>query len=169
MANSHSQEPTPPEPPPLERRFRLGRLQMIGVPLLLVLPVLALTGMFGERAGQAAARSAELELHVEWPTHTRYKRADDIAVVVRNASARTLDTVTVTLDTAYLAAFSSRSITPGASHAWVVELAGLRPGEARQVAVELTAHSYGRHAGPVTATAGGADTARVVLDTFIFP
>lgn len=172
MATRHESDPAPPEPPEppeLRRRLRLGRIQLIGVPLLFVLPVLALLDVFGDRVGQATVRSAELELRVEWPTHTRHEQIGEITMVVRNASTRVLDTVTVAVDRGYLAAFSGRAVTPGASQAWEVELAGLHPGEARHVVVELDARYGGRHAGPVIATAGGADTARVMLDTFIFP
>jgi hypothetical protein len=40
--------------------------------------------------------------------------------------------------------------------------------ESRLIVVALRADRRGRHAGAVTATAGG-DTARVVLSTFVFP
>ena len=149
--------------------MELGRVQYIGVPLLLLVPVLALLGVFGERQGRARVQSADIELRVQWPTRTRHEQIHDIDVVVRNVSARVIDTLTVGLDSAYLSGFSAVSITPGAAQAWAVELAGMRPGEARHIVVAVDAKRYGRHSGPVTATAGGADTARAVIDTFIFP
>jgi len=153
----------------MRRRMEPGRVEYIGFPLLLVLPVMALFGVFGERLERATVRSAEIELRVQWPTRTRHEQIHDIEVVVRNVSARVIDTLTVGLDSAYLSGFSAVSVTPGAAHAWEVELVGMHPGEARRVVVSIDARRHGRHTGPVTATAGGTDTARTVIDTFIFP
>jgi hypothetical protein len=153
----------------MRRRLALGRAQWVGLPILLAIPLLALFGVFGEREGDSTVRSAELEMRVRWPARTRHEMIHDIDVVVRNVSARTIDTLTVTFDTTYLAAFSAVSVTPGAAHAWEVELEGVRPGEARHVVVAVDAHRFGRRTGSVIATGGGSDTARVVIDTFIFP
>lgn len=168
MATQH-RPPEPPEPPPMERRVDAGPVQWIGFPLLLVLPVLALFGVFGDRQGRATVRSAEIEMSVDWPARTRHERTNDIGVRVRNVSNRVIDTLTIAFDSAYLAGFADVSLTPEAAQAWEVELAGMRPGEARHVVAGIDARRHGRHAGPVTATAGGPDTARLNIDTFIFP
>ena len=169
MAERDDEPPRPPDPPPIGRRLDLGALQLVGLPLLLALPVLALLGTFGERSATATARAGDVRLDVHWPTRTRHERIHRMDVVVRNVSTRALDTVTVAIDTAYLAGFSAVSVTPGPVDAWRVELAGVGPGEARRVAVEMDASRYGRLSGHVTATAAGADTARVAVSTLVFP
>lgn len=161
--------PRPPEPPRLDRRLRLGRFQWFGALLLLAVPALALAGVFGERYATASARSAELELHVEWPTRTRHEMIHDVEVRVRNVSARPIDTLVVALDTTYLAAFSAITATPAAARPWEIELIDVRPGEVRHVVVEVDAQRYWRHSGRAIATSGGSDTASVTISTLIFP
>jgi hypothetical protein len=166
----HSQ---PPQPPTVARRLQFHHLQLIGIPLLLLVPVLALFSVFGETVSSTVAASPELELHVEYPTRFRYKMIDTVMVSFTNVSARTLSSVQVEFERAYVEKFSTVAFTPSVKHvtdaAYIVEVNELLPGETRIISVTIQAEKFGRHAGSITATYDNAERLQVSIDTFAFP
>lgn len=161
--------PDPPGPPAIERRVRLYAAQWIGIPLLVLVPVLAGLGVFGLRVDEARARAAALELNVEHPSRLRHKQTGDIHVRVRNLADRPRAGVVVSLDSAYLDRFANLAFSPDVTRAYEVELPALGPGEDGLVRVQLQAERAGRHAGDVRVVAGGAELARARLHTLVFP
>lgn len=159
----------PPSAPDIHRRFNLNRWQWLGVMLLLLIPLLALFGLFGESWGTDRDQTAELSVEIRYPTRYRYKMGKSIQLDVTNRTNALLDTVNVEIDTAYLSEFSSVVAIPAFEHPYVVELTALEAGETRPVRVEIQGENYGRHNGEIRVSAGGADTARLHLSTFIFP
>ena len=81
--------PQPPQPPEIRRRIAFHRTQLIGVPLLAIIPVLALFGVFGTTTGEARAESAELQMQVRYPTRFRYKVINSLTVEVRMSDSLT--------------------------------------------------------------------------------
>ena len=167
---SHSRD-LPPElvAPSVDRRFALYRFQVPGLILLALIPVLALAGVFGESHADAEARAGDLAVRVRHPSRLRFEQISTMDVRVTNAGASRIDTITVSIDTAYLSQFSGVTLTPSASAPFDVELTGVAPGESRHVRVEMDAMRPGRHRGEVRVTAGGADTAKLDIATIIFP
>ena len=164
--------PQPPQPPEFERRLQFHPLQLVGVPLLALLPILAAFGTFGTLRGEAGAETAVLELHVSYPTRFRYKTVEPLEVEVRNLSSEALPTVVVRLETDYLSAFSDVQITPSPSlvteEVYEVALSEVQPGETRLVSLELQAQNYWRHRGTISVTAG-SDAAEVEVASFVIP
>jgi hypothetical protein len=160
--------PQPPQPPEVGRSLRLYRYQWVGLPVLGLIVVLALLGVFGNTSGEATARGDALALRVEHPTRFRYKEIAPLRVWVTNGSGRTIDTVRVHFATAYVLAFSNASFTPSVTAPFVVELAEVRPGETRLVAGELQAERYGSHEGTVAAVSA-SDSVAVAVETLVFP
>jgi len=167
---SERQEGTlaPPQPPSIRRRLSLTRKQWIGLPLIIAVPVLTLLGVFGERRARAHVVTPALEVTVAYPDRFRYRQVQSLEVTVRNRTARRLDTVHVSLDTAYISRFSSVRIDPPVHEAFIVDLANLAPNESRLVAAEFWGEQYGRHRGRIRVWAGG-DTAVVAIQTMVFP
>lgn len=159
--------PDPPGPPEAPRRVRLYRYQWVGLGLIALLPILALAGAFGETWSTATGRSAALEVEVRYPTAYRYKQLNSLELRIRNTSAATLDTVTVSLDASLATAFSTVRATPAFVRAYETDLIDLRPDEVRLVVIELQAERYGRHEGVLRAA--GPDTVRIPLSITIFP
>jgi hypothetical protein len=159
----------PPPAPELPRRVRLYRPQWIGLPLLMLVPVLAVLNVFGESRKEARAAGAVLELRVEYPTRVREGQRTDLRVHVRNVSDRMLDTVALVFDAAYLDRFESVAFTPGAQDGYRVEFLRVLPGEEGAARVEVEAADAWSHSGSVVARAGGAEVTRVQLRTFVFP
>lgn len=159
--------PEPPPPPRLPRRFTLYPFQWIGFALLAVFPVLAAAGVFGESWQEVRVAGGSLDVAVRFPDRYRYKQLNSVTVQVANAGPRTLDTVTVSLDTALANRFSTVRAIPAFARAYDAEVTGLHPGESRLVVIELQAEEYGRHAGTLTLRAD--DVLRVPLSIRIFP
>jgi hypothetical protein len=162
----------PPEPPTgapeVPRRVEIAPPQLVGLALLALVPLLALLNAFGTSRAEATAASSALELRVEYASRSRYKVFEPLDVFVRNRSQRTLDTVAVSLDTAYIDRFSEVQIEPQPTGVYVVPLTSVRPGETRRVAVELRGNEYGRHRGTIRAAAG-ADSATARVSTIVYP
>jgi hypothetical protein len=158
----------PPRAPSITRRLALTRKQLIGLPLLAAIPILTLFGVFGEHQSTARTASHALEMTIRYPARFRYRQIQPLDVTVRNASDQTIDTVDVSLDTAYISRFSSVRIEPAPRSAFVVTLTGMRPGESRLISAELWGERYGRHEGRIVATAR-ADTASATVRTIVFP
>lgn len=168
MANGEVDEAVPPEAPPMRRRFQTDPFQLIGLGFIVAVPVLALAGLFGMKRAEVSARGGALELTVRYVERLRFGQTHNLEILVTNVGAQSFDTLTVSIDPAYLHGFTNATWTPSPTQAHKVDLAGPRAGEGRLIVVAFRADRYGRHTGAVSATAGG-DTARVVLSTFIFP
>jgi hypothetical protein len=137
----------PPEPPYVDRRLRLARPQWIGLPLIALIPVLAMAGVFGERWGADEGVSGALHARIDYPTRLRTRPTKPTTIHVENRSTATLDTIEVTLDSTYLEQFSEVSVVPSPTDAAALELIGVPPGGIRRVHVQLNAGSVGRHSG----------------------
>lgn len=164
--DSHDSEPA--GPPATAPRLSLTRKQYLGLPLLAAIPVLTLFGAFGESRASGRAASSALEITVRYPSRFRYRQVQSLDVTVRNVSARILDTVTLSLDTAYISRFSSVRIVPAPRDAYVVELIDVKPAESRLVTAELWGERYGSHTGRITA-ATHSDSASTLIRTMVFP
>jgi hypothetical protein len=164
----HHQAPRPTDPPWVERHVVLTVKQRIGVPFIAAVPLLALLGVFGESSNTASVRSASLEVRASYPARFRYRQVQALRVDVRNISHVLLDTVKVSVDTAYVSRFSSVRFDPAPSAAYVVPLTHLRPGEHGLMSVELWGEQYGRHRGRITVSAAG-DSVAISISTFVFP
>ena len=158
----------PPEAPKTVARISLTAKQVIGLPLIAAVPLLALFGVFGERATTAVARSSTIEVTVTYPARFRYRQVQPLRVAVRNTSPRSIDTAFVSFDTAYIARFSSVRFDPAVRSAFVVPATDIAPGATALVSVELWGEHYGNHRGRVVVAAKG-DSVAVPLSTFVFP
>lgn len=158
----------PTAPPQTRRRIALTRKQRIGIPLMTLIPLLALLGAFGERSATLEAASASLAVSVQYPVRFRYRQTEPIEIAVRNLSSRILDTIDVSLDTAYITRFANVRITPEPRRAFTVELTGVKPGEQRLVAADLEGEHYGRHHGRIVVSVPN-DSITVIVRTLVFP
>jgi hypothetical protein len=158
----------PLAPPQTRRRIAFTGKQRIGIPILTLIPLLALFGVFGERSTRIEARSASLAVSVQYPVRFRYRQTEPLEIAVRNLSPRVTDTILVSLDTAYLTRFADVRITPEPTSAFMVQLIGVKPGEQRLVVAELQGERYGRHQGSLVISVPN-DSIRVTLRTLVFP
>jgi hypothetical protein len=169
MANEEIDDlPNPPAAPEMPPRISLHRSQWILVPLMLSLPLLALLGLFSGR-NTTRAELGPLAVQIRYPTKLRYNAFDNITLHVHNRGTTALDTVSVALDSAYVAGFSMVTAVPPFDESFTLSLLPLAAGESRLVRVELRAERYWRQRGTLTIGTRGADTLRIRLSTFVFP
>jgi hypothetical protein len=163
----------PPQPPPFPRKIQLHRVQLIGMPLLMLIPLLALFGVFGETFATVEEANATLAVEVTYATRYRYKLANPLEVSVHNRSADRLSVVEVRLTKAYIDQFSGVSFTPQpeaiTDEFYIIELHDLAPTETRVVSVTLQGEEYWRHTGRVVVSTTGTQPVTLPLVTWIFP
>jgi hypothetical protein len=163
----------PPQPPEVERRLQFHREQLIGVPIIMLLPVLALLGLFGPTFGTESASGSQIEMQVEHPTRVRYKTIIPLEITVRNVSAQDMPTVTVSISADYIANFTEAQFVPEADEiteeAYKIELSNVGAGESRQVNVGLRPDLIGNHTGEIVAEPEGGEATRASIGTFILP
>ncbi len=171
--SAQRQTPEPPQPPPIERRIQISKLQKIGIPLLLLLPLLALFRVFGETSATAHAANDVLALQVEYPTRYRYKMISPLIVEVTHLAETDPVTVTVEFSRPYMDRFSNVTFLPDVEaitpDSYRVELPDMAAGEARTIAVEIEARQYWQHSGEVTASLEGEPPVSIPLQTWVFP
>lgn len=156
--------------PEAPRRLRFHRYQWVGLPLLFLVPVLALLGVFGESEARVEQAGVDLALEVRYADRYRYMQSQRIEVWVENASGTPFDTVVVAFDEAYVRRFSSVTFLTDPVEPFEVEVLALAPGASQLVWAELQAEQYGRHEGSVRAyVRGRMDTTAVAVSTLIFP
>lgn len=92
QAQSGSQ---PPPPPPFPRRIQLHRVQLIGMPILMLVPLLAILGVFGETFATTQAANDRLSVQVQYATRSRYGMANPTEVAVHSTSSTPLTALSI--------------------------------------------------------------------------
>jgi hypothetical protein len=146
----------------------LTRKQWIGLPILAIITLLAVFGTFGERIVTVTTATHSLGVTVSYPERFRYGQTERLQIAVTNRSARTLDSVVVSLDTAYLSRFVDVRVKPEPSAAHDVLLERVLPGETRRVDLEVTGDRYWRHSASL-GVAIGDERATVHFSSLVFP
>lgn len=163
----------PPAPPDFRRRLRFGWTQIVGVGLLSLLPVVALTGALDTTERTAEAHAGTLALVARYPASMHHGSNATLELSVRNDGSQPLRDVRLRFDDRYLSRFADLRFTPPPwrlddTHAEVLlgEIAG---GETRRVVLHLQADHYGRPQGSIVAQAEPSDEARVDVSTLVLP
>ena len=169
MSNRQSRQPPYPSAPEIERRISLPRWRAVGMGLILLVPIMAVAGVFGDTAERTTLRGPNVSAAVEFPTRFRYEMLNYITVSLTNTAARPVDTINVSIDTAYLSRFSGVVFTPSAEQAYVVPVTEVAPGETRLVRIEIQGNQYGRHTGALHIESTSGDTLSVALHSIVFP
>jgi hypothetical protein len=165
--------PQPPHPPEGERRVKWRIQQLIGIPIIALIPMLALAGVFTLALDHASASNAQLEMRVQYPSRSRYKMAQTLNVRLRNISTETLPGVQVSFDRSYIESFTNTTFTPNVNtidaEAYVVDLGELAPDATREVTVQLSPEKRGQLQGTVSASVPGVEPIVVEVKGFVFP
>lgn len=168
MQRAEQESDRPPEPPPFDRRIELDWPQKIGVPMLALIPLLAMAGVFGERWASQERENTQIAATVRYPTRLRAKLTRPMTVTVENRGATVLDTIEVAFDSTYVDRFVDINIIPQPLEAYVASVTNVRPGETRRVHAEFISDKVGRHSGRVVVRARG-DSIMFAVRTIVFP
>lgn len=172
MSTSEQDVPQPPQPPDFDRKLHFYPYQLIGLPILFLIPLLALFGVFGETSTTVEQVGSGITLEVEYSNRVHFQGLDGTEIRVQNTSDQAIPVLTVSIEKAFLDNYSDISFTPDVDaitdEAYIIRLEDVQPGEARIVTYDSKGKIAGQHHGTVTATTGEASTS-VTLDIFIFP
>ena len=157
-----------PRAPSGTPHIRFTRKQMVGLPILTLITVLALFGVFGDRMTSLTVVSPSVGVTITYPERMRYRQTEALEISVVNRGAKALDSVLVSVDTSYLSRFVGVQASPAPVIDFVVPLLAIRPGESRRISIELTGDRYWRHPGTVT-VAAGAERTTIPVSTLVFP
>jgi hypothetical protein len=159
----------PPPAPVLPRRVRLGRAQWLGMPLLLLVPLIALTGFFGDTSRRTQVATSGLRVELEHPERQRAGQRREIRIEVWNLSGAPVEEVVVELDPAYMDRFATLSSTPEPRDAYRLVFEGVEPGARHHARIETEAVRAWRSRGRLLVTSSAGDSAALELRTFVFP
>ena len=172
MNNASQAVPQPPQPPKFERKLHFYPFQLIGIPILFVIPILALLGVFGETSTTIQQAENGLELEVHYSNRVLFQGLDGTEIHVENTSNQTISNLTIQIEKSFLDNYSDLSFTPEVDEiteqAYVIELLDVQPGETRIVAYDSRGKIVGSHQGRITASTATSSVA-VSLDVWIIP
>ncbi len=173
MKSAEAEPPKPPEPPPFERRVQISGVQLVGIGLLSLLPLAALTGLLGTKEEEARASAGALELSVRYPARTHHSVSEAVELAVKNTGTQPLAGAGLRLGDGYLSHFEDARFTPAVQRLGEdgaeLELGELAPGETRRLVVELRARHFGTHDGRISAVAEGAEPVVLEVSTLVLP
>jgi hypothetical protein len=173
MPTASESSQKPPKIEPIKARFLMYPYQWIGLPLLLLIPILALFGVFDRNETSVTQQSDALTLNVESFTLNRYKMSGYIAVTVENTGDVPLSEVTVSVSRSYIEAFADVSTSPPITHItdeqYVFVLPALEAGQTHTIDIQFLADRYGVHKGTVEAQINAGETVQVAVQTLVLP
>lgn len=165
--------PGPPKAPEIPRRPRFYRYQLIGMPIIMLVPLLGIFGLLDSTMATEKASSGDLELSVSYPSRLRFQTFEPLNVRVKNASVAVVRKLQVKLDRKYLDQFVPQQINPSPKEIdekdVVFEMENVGPGETRQIEVYLESDVVGPQAGRTEASADGGVPVTAEFRTFVFP
>jgi hypothetical protein len=157
----------------MRKRFQLYPYQYIAIPLLFLLPVLALLRVFDAHDEQITTTGNRLAVTVEYPTRTMYQLMERLTVEVENVSGETLSSVTVRIAADYMGIYTNSTFSPPVDALregfYEFVMNDVQPGETREVNADIQSDQYGAHSGVVTVSDDTNERVEVRLDTFVFP
>jgi hypothetical protein len=169
----HEDIPTTPIGPEITPKLMLHSHQKIGIPLLLLIPILALLGLFGVNTNELQAEAEDVAITVRYPTRFRYRQINTIEVSIANNTDDSLQPITAYFDREYIDHFANAEFTPQVSHiteeAYVVLLEEIPAGETYYINVEIEAHDVGYHRGEIRVESATTQSTQVQVETLVFP
>lgn len=159
----------PPRAPDVDRHFRVHPYQWIGLPLLFLIPTLAVLGVLGpSRTVERTVIDGAL-IEIDHPTIAWYGRSDAVRITVSaleeaKAGAR----LAVRITGGYLDAFREIRYSPEPQGLQIILVVPL-PGRAHMLIIDGLPHRYGRTRGAIELQLDSAPPVIVPLSTLILP
>jgi hypothetical protein len=160
--------PAPERAPQLGRSLRLRPPQAVTMFMLCLIVGSALAGVYNEQTAVERVSIGGVDAEIEFTTRFRFQQKEIVSVLLHNNSGVPIDSLRVSVDTAYMAGFSQVSMVPSPIYPYASQLELIPPGESREVRVEARGDRFGRRRGQLLIVLRG-DTVRVPLSTFVIP
>jgi len=163
----------PPQPPRIERQITFYRVQLIGMPFFIALPVFALAGLFDTRTSKVEAANGELRIEAEVPAYLRYRTRDPLEIRVTNKGSGPIGKLKIRLRRSYFKSFERAEFNPQPQEIerefLVFEFKEVLPGESRAVEAELEANQPDVAHAEVRTEADGKEGPSLPFKTVIYP
>ena len=156
----------PPEAPEIDRKVRIRRAQMVGMPIFLAI---AVANFFGESKAEQRAASGPIAVTAIYPERIHFRETESVQLWVENTGHEVLEDVRLSVDPKYLDGFTNVLVSPPPLSAYEIPVGSIRPGERRLATIEVHANTYFGHRGNVEVGASGRAPARLELSTFVLP
>ena len=170
---SYGEALEPPKAPEIPRQWKFYNYQFIVIPLLLLIPLLALFGVLGETSTTVEAANEGLVLRIIYSDRAHYEAYNHMQITVRNESGADLSNVAVELDRGLLDHFSQLSINPALTEitetVYRVELDTVEAGTERVITVDYQPDMNGSQNGWVRLIADGIAPVQAAFSMFVFP
>jgi hypothetical protein len=145
---------------------RLYHHQWLGILILTLIPVIAMTGLLGDDVHELNARTTRLDISVRLHEPMRSRRHNTIEIRLHNRTHDAI-TATVSFDTSFIAGFSQLRALPDFQRPYDIRTEPIAAGAVQLITVELLAEQPGRHSGMLRI--GASDTAAIPLNVLILP
>lgn len=165
---SQGTTPKPPQPPDVPRRLRLTLLQRIGIPVLVAIPIVAMTSLLGEHFTAVTKAASGIALRVEYPDRIHYRQPMPFRVTVKNIGAAPIDTVHVRISPEFMRAYTNVSLSVSLEGAYAFDLRDIAPDSERVISGTVEGERYGSSDGIARAYTRAGEV-RVPLHAFVFP
>jgi hypothetical protein len=167
--------PEPPQPKEIERRVSFYSLQAVGIPILALIPIAALFGLFDSSNGSLEATGQGIRLQVAYPKRLRFETNKPVVIMVWNDTGQAIPKATLKISRQYIDEFERAEFTPDADsatdEAYLFELRDLKPGEPQKVGgrLEFDHLKTGMHAGEISVSINDRNVVSADFKTFLFP
>lgn len=163
----------PPEPPEIERRVLLSLKQICSILFILLIPLLALIGVFGPESKQLSIDGVNVNMQIEYPAMTRNGLPTKFQISLLNKSAQDLTMLRAIIDRSYLKNFNGVRSTPEIKEInndnYVITFPNIPAGETRRLLIDLQPQRIGRHKGTIIISDGESDIIDLSMHTVILP
>lgn len=171
--SSNAQLSRPESPPELKRRILLSFHQCVGGGLLLLIPLLALGNLLGDRSRSIEVRGDEVVAHADFPEGARYGSPVQLVLTLHLSPGDPAREVRVLVQGGYLEHFIQIHALPEIHEVrgeeYVFRLH--RRGNERELTlrIDLTPAKFGWAEGRLRIERDGRAALEVPLRTFVFP
>jgi hypothetical protein len=171
--SSDNSEMRPPQPTEFKRKFQLYPYQYILMPLIFLIPILALLGVFGETTTTQDQANRDLAMRITYNSRSRHRLSTVIKVYITNQTDAPLSNLNARFDRGYMDGFEWVSFLPTVTEvtddAYIITLETIPAGETHAITVDLKAKHIGLFAGLVTVEGDGIEPVSIRLESFTFP
>src|SRR5690606_5186558 len=155
-----------PEIPP---RIKAWKYQLIGMPLLVSIPILALLGFLGGTTKKIELNERDLNISLSYPELLRNGQTEYVRLKISNTSTEPLKNLKILLSHDFLQHFDEIESLPEFDKNLEVSLNEIPENGFRWVLFKLKANKIGGHSAKVEFKLPGQDAIETAFKTFVLP
>lgn len=155
--------------PKRKPKFRMWHYQWIGLPLLFLIPALALLGVFGSQNKKIEFSGEALEGSIEYPEKLRFGQSEFVRLEIKNPNDSAISNLTIAFDKKYIEEFAENSFTPEVQSNYEVKNVEIPANESESFEVRVKAGPPGSHSGKITIRNNKKEFLSKEISTYVFP